>query len=278
MLRVTALMDNKPSGQKALIHEHGLSYLMEGRGYRFLFDCGAGPNPIENAHHLGRSLRDLDAVVLSHSHYDHAGGYRYLLEQGGGSDVLYTGPGFFAPKFAVDGWKYTDLSAGFDRAFLEAHGVTHREVRDVMELFPGVYLIGNFPRRNAFETIPPRFVRLTEKGFEADDFGDEICVAVDLGGKLALFVGCAHPGILNMAQRVGQALNLPIYAIFGGTHLVEADRERVEQTVQQLREMGLELFGLGHCTGNEAECLIRQNPDLKSCHLGAGDCVFLEER
>lgn len=277
MLRVTALMDNKPSGQKALIHEHGLSYLMEGRGYRFLFDCGAGPNPWENAHRLGLSLRELDAVVLSHSHYDHAGGYRYLLEQGGGSGVLYTGPNFFEPKFAFDGRKYTDLSAGFDRAFLKERGVAHREVTDITELFPGVYLIASFPRKNALETIPARFVRLTENGFVRDDFGDEICVAVDLGGKLALFVGCSHPGILNMAKRVNDALGMPLYAIFGGTHLVEADRQRVEQTARELRNMGLEIFGLSHCSGDEAECVIARDPHLKSCHLGAGDCVFLDQ-
>ncbi len=277
MLRVTALMDNKASDHKALINEHGLSYLMEGNGKRFLFDCGAGPHPWENAHRLGLSLRNLDAVVLSHSHYDHAAGYRYLLEQGDGAPVLYTGPKFFEPKFSFDGGKYTYLSAGFDPEFLKEFGVTHREVTDVTELFPGVYLIAGFPRRNAFETIPSRFVRLTPEGFTADDFGDETCVAVDLGGKIAMFVGCSHPGIVNMTQRVHEVLHMPVYAIFGGTHLVEADQQRIEWTIQQLREMGLEILGLGHCSGDEAECAIQSESHLRSCHLGAGNCIFLDQ-
>lgn len=275
MFRITTLMDDRPSGQRALIHEHGLSYFIEGEDHRFLFDCGAGPHPWENARHLGRSLRELDAVVLSHGHYDHGGGFRYLVEQGDGGETLYTGKGFFEPKFSFDGVKYTDLSAGFDRAFLDRHGISHREVTDVTELFSGVYLIGGFSRKNEFEKIPARFVRQTKDGMQPDDFGDEICVALDLGGKIAMLVGCSHPGILNMAQHVKAVLGLPIWAVFGGTHLAEADQGRAELTVSRLREMGLEIFGLSHCSGEKVEEILRQTPGIVSCHMGAGDCMFL---
>ena len=84
MVRVTALMDNDASENKALVNEHGLSYLLEGPDFRILFDCGSGPHPWVNAHRLGLDVAKLDAVVLSHSHYDHAAGFRDLLEQGMG--------------------------------------------------------------------------------------------------------------------------------------------------------------------------------------------------
>ncbi len=276
MIRITALMDDKPSGRRSLIHEHGLSYLVEGMGHRFLFDCGQGPHTWDNARNLGVSLGNLDAVVLSHSHYDHAGGYRYLAEQGNGCGLLYTGEGFFAPKFSFDGVKCTDLSGGFDRGFLTAHGISHREVAAVTELFAGAYLIGGFPRKNEWERIPSRFRRLTPAGLVPDDFGDEICAALDMGGKLIMLVGCSHPGILNMAQHVRETLGMPVYAIFGGTHLAEAEKSRVEETVAGLRDMGLEIFGLSHCSGEEAERIIGETPEIVSCHLGAGDCVFLD--
>lgn len=275
MVRITALMDDKPSGQHALVSEHGLSYLVEGDGFRFLFDCGQGPHTWENARHLGRSLENMDALVLSHSHYDHAGGFRYLVEQRKGPGTVYTGARFFEPKFSFDGIKYTDLSAGFDLPFLEGHGIAHREVTGVTEPAPGVYLIGGFPRKTAFETIPSRFVRLTREGLVPDDFGDEICMALDLGGKTAMLVGCSHPGILNMARHVRETLGLPIFAIFGGTHLMEAEAHRVNLTVSELREMGLGIFGLSHCSGEETEKTLGQTPGIVSCHLGAGDCMFL---
>ena len=277
MLRITALMDNKPSEQKALINEHGLSLLVEGDHYRFLFDCGAGEHPLTNAHTLGRSLQKLDAVVLSHSHYDHAGGYKDLIERGLGSTELWTGPHFFEPKFASDGVRYTDLSAGFDPCFLETHGIRRHVVDGMEEVFSGVWLIGRFERRNSFETIPKRFVRLTESGFIEDDFEDEICVALDVGGTLAVLVGCSHPGILNMIETVHKRLQKPVTAVFGGTHLVEADEARIRETLKRLKQMGLRQFGLSHCTGDEAECLIHQDTEIESCHLSVGGCAFFSK-
>ena len=276
MLRITALMDNKASEQKSLIAEHGLSMLLEGDGFRLLFDCGASAHPWANAETLGRDLSGLDAVILSHSHYDHAGGYKSLIDRGLGSHLLFTGEHFFEPKFAAEGLRYTDLSAGFDERYLLRHGIEHRSVGELMPIAPGVTLVGRFHRTHAFETIPGRFVRLSPHGFCRDDFADEICLAVDVGGTLAVLVGCSHPGILNMIETVHARLNMPVSAVFGGTHLVEADTPRISATIARLKEMGLRTFGLSHCTGDHAECLIREDPEIESCHLGSGDCVFLD--
>ena len=276
MVRITALMDNQSSEHKGLVNAHGLSYLVERDGRRLLFDCGASELTLRNAHRLGLSLAGLDAVVLSHSHYDHAAGYRDLLESGGGAPVLYTGPHFFEPKFAQSGLRYTDLSAGFDAAFPEAHGAAHREVTGVEEIFPGVWLVADFPRVHDFETILARFVRRTPEGFVRDTFPDEICMAIETGGKLAVLVGCSHPGILNMVARVHEALQRPVWAVFGGTHLVEADEARVQATVQELKAMGLAVLGMSHCSGEAAECAICADPELQSCHLAVGSSVFWE--
>jgi len=276
MVRVTALMDNVASEHKALINEHGLSYLVEGDGFRFLFDCGSGPHPWENAHRLGLSVRKLDAVVLSHSHYDHAGGYRDLLEQGMGSGLLYTGPHFFEPKFAWDGLKYTDLSAGFGPDLLAEHGVEHKVVDGVTGLFPGVHLVSGFPRTHEFETIPERFLRRTPEGFIRDDFCDELCMAMDTPQGLAVFVGCSHPGILNMVEHVCAVLDRPVMGVFGGTHLMEADEARIESTIDALQAKGLKVLGLSHCSGRNAECAAARRSALKGCHLAAGDSIFLE--
>lgn len=274
MLHITALMDNKATENKALIAEHGLSLYVEHNGRRLLFDCGSGINPQRNAHRLGIGLRDLDAVILSHSHYDHAAGFRDLAENGLGSRDLYTGPRFFEPKYASDGVRYTDLSAGFDRAFLQEQGITHHEIDGLAELFPGVYLISGFPRVHDFEKIPQRFVRRTAEGFVTDDFGDELCMALEIEGGLAVLVGCSHPGILNMISHVSKLLDRPIRAVFGGTHLVEADGRRIDTTVRSLQAMGLEILGLSHCSGDAADQAICANPDIQGCHLGVGDCIF----
>lgn len=275
MVRITALMDNIRSEHKALIAEHGLSYLLEWEDRRLLFDCGSGPNFLHNARRLGRKVHNLDAVVLSHSHYDHAAGYRDLIELGGDSPLLYTGPEFFQPKFAFDGVRYTDLSCGFDVSFLEDHRIHHQVVTDMVEVFPGVFLIGGFPRTHNFETIPKRFVRKTIDGFMPDDFCDEISLVLDTGENLAVLVGCSHPGILNMIGHIHSRLSKPVSAVFGGVHLVEADDERVRATVAALKQMGLKTLGLSHCSGESAEHAVCQMPDVLGCHLAVGDCIFL---
>ena len=275
MLHITALMDNRPSEHKALIPEHGLSLYLDAGDFRLLFDCGSGPHTLLNAHRLGIPLDHLDGVALSHSHYDHAAGYRDLIEQGLGSDVLYTGPHFFERKYATDGLRYTDLSAGFDPDFLEENHIRHQEVLGFRQIHSGIWLVSGFPRVHPFETIPRRFVRRTEAGFVQDDFCDEICVVLETAQGLAVLVGCSHPGILNMVCHIEAHFGRPILGVFGGTHLVEADRERIRTTVDTLCGMGLQILGLSHCSGEGAEDFVREREDVRSCHLGVGDGIFL---
>ncbi len=276
MVRITALMDDKPSEHLSLIAEHGLSFYLEAGGKKLLFDCGASDATLRNAHRLGIGLDHLDAVVISHSHYDHAAGYRDLIESGLGSGVLFTGPRFFERKYAKAGFRYTDLSSGFDSRFLSEHGIRHCAIDGTAEIFPGIWLLSGFRRTYPFETIPDRFVRQTPDGFVRDSFPDEICLAARVDGGLAVLVGCSHPGILNMVSHVRETLNQPVRMVFGGTHLMEADEDRVRLTVSELKRMGLSVLGLSHCSGEKAACALREDPDARGCHLAAGDTVFFE--
>ena len=80
-LRITVLADNSVATPDMLA-EHGLSILIEADDRRFLFDTGQGKVLRANAEVLGASLSSLDAVVLSHGHYDHTGGLARLLREG----------------------------------------------------------------------------------------------------------------------------------------------------------------------------------------------------
>ena len=275
MVRITALMDNEPSEHRALVHEHGLSYLVEREGCRILFDCGAGPNPWVNAQRLGRSVRNLDAVVLSHSHYDHAAGYPDMVSCGVHAPLV-TGVRFFEEKYARDGEKYTYLGCGFGPEFPEKRGISHLVCEDKCRLFDGCYAVGGFERTYAFEKPPARFVRRTADGMAADDFPDEICLVIEDDRGLIVIAGCSHPGILNMIETVRSRFGRPVYAIFGGSHLVEADEERLAQTTTVLRDMGISLAGFNHCTGDTAQERLSQcGGDVTYSRLNAGDCIFL---
>src|SRR3954447_8241503 len=72
----------------ALRAEHGFSALVTfargGREHRLLFDTGISPDGmLENMRRLELSPQDVEAVVLSHGHFDHVGGMAGLAREVG---------------------------------------------------------------------------------------------------------------------------------------------------------------------------------------------------
>lgn len=275
MITITALMEDKPSENALFLAEHGLSYYIQYNGLSLLFDCGQSSKFLHNAVNCGIDLSRLDAVILSHSHYDHAGGFPALADKGLGNAVLYTGTHFFDAKYALREGRYADLSCGFDLDFLEKGNISHCQIQGTQQIYPGVWLITGFPRVHPFETIPERFLLKTEAGFIPDDFRDEVCIALEAEEGLTVLVGCAHPGILNMLTHVQKELGKPVRAVFGGTHLVEANASRIDATISQLGKLGVKTLGLSHCTGQAAEDAIRICGNFQVCHLCSGDCMQL---
>ena len=275
MLRITALMENSPSGNKALINEHGLSLMIDDGSHRILFDCGAGSHFIYNAHRLGIDLDNLDAVVISHSHYDHAAGFRDFAEAGYRAPALYVGEGFFERKYARKGLGYSDLSAGWDERFALASGFPVRAVKDCVEIFPGISLHQGFRRAHREETIPERFVKETARGFVPDDFSDEIALSIKTGNGLVIIAGCAHPGIMNMLDTIRDSSADRIYALIGGTHLVEADEGRIESCTSAIKAMGISIVGLCHCSGETAETMARKRLGDAFFDLSVGDTIII---
>ncbi|MEQ9487204.1 MBL fold metallo-hydrolase [Coleofasciculus sp. F4-SAH-05] len=99
--QLTVLVENTAYG-RGLLGEHGLSYLIETDSQRVLFDTGQGLTLRHNAQQLGISLQNLDAVALSHGHYDHTGGLITVLEDCKIAK-LFLHPAALQPKFSPRG-------------------------------------------------------------------------------------------------------------------------------------------------------------------------------
>jgi 7,8-dihydropterin-6-yl-methyl-4-(beta-D-ribofuranosyl)aminobenzene 5'-phosphate synthase len=77
-LKITALVENN-AGRRGLLAEHGLSFLIETGRNQVLFDTGQGLALRHNTEQLKVDLKPIDAIVLSHGHYDHTGGLTFAL-------------------------------------------------------------------------------------------------------------------------------------------------------------------------------------------------------
>lgn len=255
-LKITTLIENLPDAGGKLQFEHGFSAYIEADGKRILFDTGQTGAFVKNAGALDIDLSATDAVILSHGHYDHTGGVPELLSLINKETPVYAGKEFFLPKYKrlEDGtWKYNGNP--FERELLpELHYIEE----DVTVLSENLYLFKNFARRNNFETVNPKFFVKTEVGFEQDLFPDEIALGLKTKQGLVLIVGCSHVGIVNILEHVKKHLNLPVAAVLGGTHLVEAGEERLQETVKEFKTHGIKTIAVSHCTGEAGMKLLQK--------------------
>lgn len=275
MISIKVLLENNTSEHKALKAEHGLSFWIEKDNKKILFDCSSNKIVLENASKMGVNTQTADYVVISHSHYDHAAGYKAVVEAGCKAP-LYIGRNFFEPKYAKHSPTYTYLGCGFEEQFLKEHHITYYLCDKKERLFEGCYLVSDFERTTSFEKIPERFVKQQKGQMVQDDFKDEVCIVLESEKGLVVVVGCSHPGIINMLQTIQRRLELPIYAVFGGSHLVEGNEKRIKATLHTMKQMNIKVLGLNHCTGEDATHYLEMNSEeILFSTLRVGDCYWI---
>ena len=269
-LKITTLIENLQDKEKRLCFEHGFSVLIETEDTKILFDTGQTGAFVKNAKDLGINLEDIDTIILSHGHYDHTGGVPNLLNCLRKKTPVYLGKEFWFPKYKLlDDGSYKYNGNPFEKILLEEplQGKNpaeqpvveiHMVEDDITQLTEQIFLFKNFKRVNAFETINPKFFVKTEQGYEQDLFSDEIALGVLTGEGLVLIVGCSHVGIVNILEHVRKTVNLPVAAVVGGTHLVEADRARLEMTAEVFRKYGIKTIAVSHCTGESGTELLKR--------------------
>ena len=244
MVKLTVLLENTKLPSSRLDAEHGLSFLIETPRMKFVFDTGQSALTWKNAARLGVDLSALDCVVLSHAHYDHAGGCRSMPIK---PPLLYTGKDFWNEKFSIADGGYKHRGAGFTRNDLDTWHVRQKVCGERLDLDDDIFLIGAFNRKYPFEAIPTKFVCGVDK--HRDEFNDEICIAVRGREGLTVIVGCSHVGILNIVSTVRSRLNYPVVRVIGGLHLSSASKERVAATMNELKNLGVRELKLCHCSG-----------------------------
>lgn len=251
-MKITTLIENKNTGHEELIAEFGLSLLIETHGKRILFDTGSTGAFLKNAAAMNISLSNLDAVIVSHAHFDHSGGVNALLQACPDVRRFVLAQDYFEHKYKLTPDGVQDIGTRFEREDIDRAKADILWVDATTALTQGVYLVKNFARETAYEHPNPDFVQKRQGAYKMDLFWDEIALAVQTKRGIVVVAGCSHCGVVNLVRTVVATLDKKIYAVVGGAHLTEASKDRVEQTAKELKEMGIKRCWLNHCTGQPA--------------------------
>ncbi|MCM8710109.1 MBL fold metallo-hydrolase [Clostridium sp. SYSU_GA19001] len=237
-VKITTLIENNPDDNRVLYSESGLSVYIEIDEMKILFDTGESGNFIKNAEKKSIDLGNLDYVILSHGHYDHSGGFRELVENVGNSFKLIIGKGFFNKKFKVlEKSSYKYIGNSFDESYINEMNIPVKYIEeDIFYINENIMIFFNFTRWNDYELLNEKFVIKQDENYILDDFSDEIVLAVNLQKGLIVILGCSHVGVVNILETIIKRTGLPIYGVIGGTHLVDADEQRLNKTIEFLKE------------------------------------------
>ena len=192
-----------------LVAEHGFAALVTTRRgnetHTLLFDTGVSPNGLgDNLERLGIDSGAIEAVVLSHGHFDHAGGFPGLarLRRRQGLPITLHPLVWTRRRVAFPGrpeWQLPVLS----RRSLESEGFQVIERRQPSLLLGGGVLItGEVDRTTDFETGMPFHESHGEHGWEPDPLilDDQALIVHVRNRGLVVLTGCGHAGAVNICH------------------------------------------------------------------------------
>jgi 7,8-dihydropterin-6-yl-methyl-4-(beta-D-ribofuranosyl)aminobenzene 5'-phosphate synthase len=260
---VTILVDNR--AEEPFISEHGFSVLLEIRGRKILFDTGQGGALFHNALQAEVSLSGLDALVLSHGHYDHGGNLGRIMALNP-SIRFFAHPECLIPRWALQPGKpprSIALSPEESSSIKDLPSTQLHWCTEPAEIMPDVWLTGSIPRRSSFEDVGGPFYQ-DEAGDTPDLIHDDMALWIAGESGLTVICGCCHSGVKNTIEYIASlSEDTPVKTLIGGLHLVNANNERLMSTVSFINETGIERVYPAHCTGETAMALLQEQLDAE---------------
>lgn len=259
-LKISVLLEDYAGYETSFLAQHGISLLLEARAEgcekRILLDVGQSGLPIlHNMRLLGISPASIDAVVLSHCHYDHTEGLVEILQAIGKDLPVIAHPDIFRDNYIFQPFiRNIGITGKNGPEAVKAAGGQLFLTAESFEIMPGVLCTGEVPRKVDFEKPGIGTFNLANNQITGDRIMDDISLAVNVRGKgLVIVVGCSHAGIVNIVNHIRETTGIDrIEGIIGGLHLIEAGAERIRKTAEALKEINPGWVAAGHCTGFRA--------------------------
>lgn len=266
----------KPPG-KTLISEFGLSMHVDSRRgtetRNVLMDFGFTPDAlVNNANLVGIDPAALDALALSHGHYDHFGGLAGFLKQNkgqlkarlpiyiGGEEAFcsreWTAPPVRGDFGALDRKALEDANVAVTYAegpaLVADHGFTTGHIgQTTFEklLSPSAMKIGLDHGIGCYADKLPEDERT--EAIIPDQFRHEIAIAFNLRGRgLIVLTSCSHRGVINAIKQAQAVSGISkVHAVIGGFHLAPYKEDYVRETITALKGIDIDYVIPLHCTG-----------------------------
>jgi len=235
--RIQIVVNNIPGDADSnLMQTGGLSAWIEANGITLLFDVGGDyQSLLENFEKLNLDLNNLDAVIISHNHWDHVYGLPGIMKSAGNK------PDVYVPEYS-----HRSIKEQNPRASVIPVNKSH-------QIYPGIWSTGQLGA-SIHNTVIYEQSMIIEKN-------DSIYV----------LTGCGHPGIVEIVEKAKSMFpEKSIALLAGGFHLRDYSIQDIEKISFRLIKMGVTVIAPSHCTGQAATEYFKEKwgENYKSLRLG----------
>ena len=278
-LRLTIVVEDQRNPKiPDLKAKHGLCVYAEAKVkdecFAFLLDTGPSSDILRrNVEALKIDLSRIKGVVLSHGHYDHAGGLLEVLKHIDKNVPIVAHPSIFEPKFSFKP-VLTYIGVPFTLMEVKKLGGSLLLSRNPVQLVEDVSTTGEIERVTSYEKTEGLWTVNRER-FMPDVLLDDQSLIFKIEGKgLVIVSGCAHSGIVNTVIHSRKLMEVEkLHAVIGGFHLKDSSREKIQQTINDLSAFNPEIICPCHCTGKEAIAMFKETFGEDCLAIKTGDII-----
>lgn len=252
-MKLTVVVDNMVSHSmpRPLRAEHGYALLIEIGGKKILLDAGQSDVAVHNLSLLGVHPDELDAIAISHGHYDHASGLIHVLKHRTKPVPVYGHSAIFTERYSVAGGKRRYIGISNSQEELETVGAQFCLSEKPQEIVDGLVFSGTVTKTTEYEEGDKKLVLLRENGEEVqDELVDDTSLYYKHPEGLVVLSGCAHSGFVNTVEHGFKVLGVnKLIGWVGGTHLGPVSKIQQEKTLAQIEAYKPQFIAASHCTG-----------------------------